>query len=90
MGVQSRRVVGFAERYADEHRVGPQGVPRSRAAYDRGRLCELYGGEETGGVNAAYGSGKTLNRLATIKQQVDPENLFCFNQNVIPREAMAV
>jgi FAD/FMN-containing dehydrogenase len=47
-----------------------------------GAYVNYMGGEESDGVRAAYGSGQTLKRLSTVKQQVDPENLFCFNQNV--------
>lgn len=46
-----------------------------------GAYVNYMGGEEPGGVEAAYGSGATLQRLQAIKTQYDPENLFCFSQS---------
>lgn len=46
-----------------------------------GAYVNYMGGEEPGGVEAAYGSGTTLHRLQAIKAQYDPENLFCFSQS---------
>jgi FAD/FMN-containing dehydrogenase len=54
-----------------------------------GAYVNYMGGEEAGGLNAAYGAGPTLQRLQTIKAKYDPENLFCFNQNLKPQGVRA-
>ena len=47
-----------------------------------GVYLNLLGADETKRVPAAYGDN--LERLATLKHQWDPENLFCNNHNVEP------
>ena len=60
-----------------------------RAAYSAlepfttgGAYVNYMGGEETGGVNAAYGNGATFDRLRQIKRDYDPANMFCFGYNL--------
>jgi FAD/FMN-containing dehydrogenase len=38
--------------------------------------------DEAGRVRGAY--GVNYDRLARIKAEWDPENVFCYNQNVLP------
>mgnify|MGYP002685845976 CR=1 FL=1 len=52
--------------------------PVSNAAY-----VNFLAGEGEARVRAAY-PGVTWERLRAVKQQVDPKNLFCRNQNVPP------
>jgi UDP-N-acetylenolpyruvoylglucosamine reductase len=49
-----------------------------------GAYVNFLGDEGEGRIRAAY-PGKTWNRLAAIKAQYDPENLFRMNQNIPPR-----
>lgn len=53
--------------------------------YARGAYVNYLGlGDATDRVRAAYGDAK-YDRLAALKAQYDPENLFRFNQNITPR-----
>ena len=55
--------------------------------FARGAYVNYLGvGDATDRVRAAYGDAK-YNRLADLKAQFDPENLFRFNQNIAPRSA---
>ena len=49
-----------------------------------GAYVNFLGDEGEGRVRAAY-PGNTWNRLAAIKAQYDPQNLFRMNQNIPPR-----
>ena len=50
---------------------------------DRGAYVNFVGDEEESRVRAAY-PGRTWERLAAIKAQYDPTNLFRLNQNIPP------
>jgi FAD/FMN-containing dehydrogenase len=50
---------------------------------DRGEYVNFVGDEGESGVRAAY-PGATYDRLAAIKAQYDPENLFHVNHNIPP------
>jgi len=53
--------------------------PHARGVY----VNYLGVGEAEDRVRAAYGP-VTFDRLSALKQQYDPGNLFCFNQNIKP------
>jgi FAD/FMN-containing dehydrogenase len=53
-----------------------------------GAYVNYMGGEEPGGIRAAYGNETTFNRLQSIKAEYDPSNVFCFNQN-LARQSVA-
>ena len=55
--------------------IGPPCVPKLIAGF--------IGDEGESGVRAAY-PGVTYDRLAAIKAQYDPENLFHVNHNIPP------
>jgi hypothetical protein len=53
--------------------------------FARGAYVNYLGvGDATDRIRAAYGDAK-FDRLAALKTQFDPENLFRFNQNIPPR-----
>jgi hypothetical protein len=74
--------------------VGPEDKPAREAwtvtlagALQQGNsgvYVNFLGDEGEGRVRAAY-PGATWNRLAAIKAQYDPQNLFRMNQNIPPR-----
>ena len=78
-------VVGLWEPEEDNDRnIG--WVRRAYAALEPhstgGAYVNYMGGEETGGVNAAYGSGPTFDRLRAVKARYDPANMFCFGYSL--------
>jgi FAD/FMN-containing dehydrogenase len=54
--------------------------------HSTGRLYLNFPGHGEGEnlVRDAYGA-ETYERLQTLKHKYDPENLFCMNQNILPR-----
>jgi FAD/FMN-containing dehydrogenase len=69
----------------------PENIGWVREAYDLltphldgGVYVNYAGGEEAGGVRAAYGSA--WDRLSEIKASYDPDNMFRSNVNVRPRK----
>jgi hypothetical protein len=50
---------------------------------DTGAYANFLGDEDAAAVRAAY-PGPTGERLARVKRQYDPDNLFRLNQNIIP------
>jgi FAD/FMN-containing dehydrogenase len=50
-----------------------------------GAYINFMGGDETGGANAAFGTGGThIDRLRKIKLRYDPNNVFHHNFNIVP------
>jgi len=53
------------------------------APFASGVSVNVLADEGQEGVCRAYGDAK-LARLATLKRQYDPENIFHLNQNIVP------
>ncbi|MEJ7803714.1 MAG: BBE domain-containing protein [Candidatus Limnocylindria bacterium] len=53
------------------------------APFASGVSVNVLADEGQEGVRRAYGDAK-LARLATLKRQYDPENIFHLNQNIVP------
>ncbi|MCW3834718.1 FAD-binding oxidoreductase [Sphingomonas canadensis] len=82
-------VIGLWDDPADTD-AGIRWVRNSYAALEPymtgGVYVNYMGGDETGGVDAAYGGEEYLNRLRALKGRYDPTNLFCYNFNIKPLE----
>ena len=74
-----------ADRRRGEHRVGARGVATTCAAFSTGgdlRQLPHRGGGERPHPRAAYGAN--YERLAAVKAEWDPTNLFQHNKNIPP------
>lgn len=83
-------VIGLWEDAADTE-AGIRWVRQAYAAVEPfmtgGVYVNYMGGDETGGVEAAYGGSEYLDRLRALKTRYDPANLFCYNFNIKPLAA---
>jgi hypothetical protein len=69
---------------ADEHIAWTRGISEAVQPFGRGVYVNYLGvGEKSDRVRAAYGEEKFA-RLVELKNRYDPQNRFCFNQNVPP------
>ena len=88
---KSRIMVNIAAFYegAEDRAVRQAWVTGFAAALqqgDAGAYVNFLGDEDESRVRAAY-PGSTWDRLAAIKAQYDPDNLFRLNQNIPPARA---
>ena len=87
---QSKIMVNLAAFYEgpDDKPVRESWVTGFQAAVeqeDKGAYVNFIGLESPDRIHAAYPKA-TLERLRKIKKQVDPDNLFSRNQNIVPAE----
>jgi FAD/FMN-containing dehydrogenase len=89
---RSRRIMGNVaavyERPEEQpmHQAWVEGVSDELASDDLGGYVGFLGDEGDERVRAAY-PGPTWDRLAAVKAEYDPDNLFRLNQNVAPAAA---
>jgi FAD/FMN-containing dehydrogenase len=84
----SKIMVNVAALYNDPtqkatHEKWVQNLSAALQQTDTGAYVNFLGNEGDERLHAAY-PGKTWERLATIKAQYDPTNLFRLNQNIQP------
>jgi FAD/FMN-containing dehydrogenase len=82
---RSRRIMALVAALDSEpvHDAWAREVPASLRQGDSGAYVNFVGDEGAKRVRDAY-PGRTWERLAAIKREYDPENLFRLNQNIPP------
>ena len=76
--------LGRRRRRRCEHRLGSWRLAGGRRSRRRVTYLNFSGADDAEPARAAVGFGSNLERLARIKAQYDPENVFHRNNNIVP------